>query len=104
MRLANYEFEIIYKPGKENTLADMLSRLPEEDDQTPIEKDFQDMIIACIDQDPQVSNQTQATVNEEEIDESQRVHGEAIERQSEGLVEISNASHREKQQLDDDIK
>ena len=50
MRMALYEFIILYKPGKENFLADFLSRLNEE---TPAEdadeeNDYHDQLVASI--------------------------------------------------------
>ena len=50
MRMALYEFIILYKPGKENFLADFLSRLNEETpaDDADEENDYHDQLVASI--------------------------------------------------------
>ena len=46
-RLAVCELEIRYNPGKENILADMLSRLYDENNTNP-EDEYFDIIIAAV--------------------------------------------------------
>ena len=49
LRLAIYDFEIVYKPGKDNIMADMLSRLPSECEvNTNPEDEYLDVLIASI--------------------------------------------------------
>ena len=53
IRLAIYEFEIRYKPGRENIVADMLSRLFDENDvnENP-EDDYFDVLVAAVEYEP----------------------------------------------------
>ena len=50
MRMTLYEFKVIYKPGKDNYLADFLSRLNE--DEAEIEEnegeDYHDQLVASV--------------------------------------------------------
>ncbi|CAF0952553.1 unnamed protein product [Brachionus calyciflorus] len=48
LRLSLYNLEIIYKPGKENVVADMLSRLPDENLEKSEKLDFHDNLKAPI--------------------------------------------------------
>ena len=49
MRIGMYSPEIIYKPGKENIVADMLSRLFEDPDATQIcNEDYTDRVVATL--------------------------------------------------------
>ena len=50
MRMALYEFIVIYKPGRDNHLADFLSRLNEEDPciESNEEDDYHDQLVASI--------------------------------------------------------
>ena len=53
IRLAISEFEIRYKPGRENIVADMLSRLFEENEVNENPKDdYFDVLIAAIEHEP----------------------------------------------------
>jgi hypothetical protein len=47
MRLCLYQFEVKYKPGKENILADILSR-PNEHQILPSHEDFLDLLVASV--------------------------------------------------------
>jgi hypothetical protein len=48
MRLQLYEFEMIYKPGIQNILADFLSRPQENENQLESESDYLDQLVAQI--------------------------------------------------------
>ena len=59
IRLAVYEFEIRYKPGKENIVADMLSRLFDENDvNNNPEDEYFDIIIAAVEERPESTQET----------------------------------------------
>ena len=60
IRLAIYDFETQYKPGRENVLADMLSRKFSEDQVNENREDYFDILIAAIDSE---------TSTEEEIED-----------------------------------
>ncbi len=50
-RLASYSFTIYFKPGKENTVADTLSRMYDDEEEVPIadsDLDYHDIMIAAI--------------------------------------------------------
>ncbi|CAF1141767.1 unnamed protein product, partial [Brachionus calyciflorus] len=46
LRLSNYDFEIMYKPGKDNIIADNFSRIPREDEYESSELDYLDNLVA----------------------------------------------------------
>ena len=50
MRMALYEFTVIYKPGKDNHLADFLSRINEDNPgiESNEEDDYHDQLVAAI--------------------------------------------------------
>ncbi|CAF1141079.1 unnamed protein product, partial [Brachionus calyciflorus] len=48
LRLALYQFNILCKPGKDNVVADMLSRLPDVNCEETEEKDYLDNLVAPI--------------------------------------------------------
>jgi len=51
VRLANYNFTIVYKPGKENIIADSLSRMYDDEEIIPLapsDEDYEDLVIASI--------------------------------------------------------
>ena len=59
IRLAAYEFEIRYKPGKEHIVADMLSRLFDENDvNNNREDEYFDIIIAAEEVSPESTQET----------------------------------------------
>ena len=51
MRLSIYQLEIIYKPGKDNVIADLLSRMPDENEVEDPAKDYDDIVIAAVEFD-----------------------------------------------------
>lgn len=55
LRLSLYDLEIFYKPGKENVVADMLSRLPDEDQVASEDNDYHDNLIAWLVQENLIS-------------------------------------------------
>ncbi|CAF0997136.1 unnamed protein product [Brachionus calyciflorus] len=50
IRLSQYNFEIMYKPGKDNIVADMLSRLPDENQYTDSDNDYLDNLVAAVEE------------------------------------------------------
>ena len=68
IRLAIYEFKIRYKPGRENIVADMLSRFFEEHEvnENP-EDDYFDVLIAAIQHEPSQVRKT--TAEDQDLDE-----------------------------------
>jgi len=54
-RLSSYSFTILYKPGKENLVADALSRVYDDEELVPVapsDEDYNDSIVAAIDTTP----------------------------------------------------
>ncbi|CAF0928703.1 unnamed protein product [Brachionus calyciflorus] len=70
MRLSIYNFEIVYKPSRKNVVADMLSRLPDDEVCDDSAEDFLDVIIAQIveanelDQHGEKNNKNQNQLNQ----------------------------------------
>ena len=51
LRLSHYNFEIIYKAGKDNIVADMLSKLPDENEYADPENDYLDNLVAVAEEE-----------------------------------------------------
>ena len=109
MRIALYEFIILYKPGKENFLADFLSRLNEE---TPAEdadeeNDYHDQLVASIEVlsiEQSIKEPWQKTeLDEIKLEEKETLNIHVISQEPNSENQHEYISYREEQDPDEDI-
>jgi len=64
-KLSAYSFTIFYKPGKENVVADALSRMYDDEENIPIapsDEDYHDMVIAAIDEEDTINLEKKSVI------------------------------------------
>jgi len=74
MQLAIYEYEIRYKKGKENIIADALSRLLSENEIDPNnDEDYLDILIATINDDMDRFSEREENEHESSLDNNANI-------------------------------
>ena len=104
MRTAFYEYMVIYKPGKDNHLADFLSRLNEEDPgiESNEEDDYHDQLVASI----EFGNKSIKNIDEISTDEDQddQIHINVIAREPTSETQNEYICYKIEQGKDEDIQ
>jgi hypothetical protein len=95
LRLSNYDFDIQYRPGAENIVADNFSRIPNEDEFESSENDYHDNLVAAI-----VSNDNSESTSASESDSNANV----IAQNPNSTLQNEFESLRDEQLKDADIQ
>ena len=103
MRLAQYQFEIKYRKGAENIVADALSRLPEESEINPDKRDdYLDVIIAAVEKEDE--ELIECYKERENRGENIETSHEIIAAEPSSEIENAYEAHLQEQEVVEDIR